>query len=46
MSGAIRFDEALSVDFGVDLCRRQRGVAEEFLDRAQIAAAGKKMRGE
>ena len=31
------------VDLGIGLRRRQRGVAEKFLHRAQIAAIGQKM---
>ena len=46
MGAAIGLDQAFGVDFGVDLCGRQRGVAEQFLDRAQIAAAREKVRGE
>ncbi len=43
---AIGLDQALGVDFGVDLRGRQRGVAEQFLDRAHVAAARQQMRGE
>ena len=46
MGRAIGLDQPVGIDRGVDLRRRQRGVAEQFLDRAQIAAAGEKMRGE
>ena len=31
------------VDLGVELGRRERGVAEQFLDPAQVAAAGEEM---
>ena len=34
------------VDVGIALGRRQRGMAQEFLDRAQIAAAGEEVGGE
>src|SRR6185312_5974589 len=34
------------VDLGVALRGRQRGVAQQFLDRPQIAAAGEQMGGE
>ena len=46
MGGAIGLHQAGAVDRGVDLRRRQRGMAEQFLDRAQIAAAPQKMGGE
>ena len=38
--------EPLVIDFGIALRRGEIGVAEEFLNRAQIAAAGQQMRGE
>src|SRR6185312_5541611 len=34
------------VDVAVDLRRRERAVAEQFLDRAQVRAAVQEMRGE
>src|SRR5665213_2982104 len=43
MRDAVDFEQPLGVDAGVNLGGRQRGVAEQFLDRAQIAAAGQKM---
>jgi len=46
MGAAIDFHQPFGIDRGVDLRGRQRGVAEQFLDRAQVAAAGEKMRGE
>ena len=39
-------EQALGVDRGVALRRRQAGVAQQFLDRPQIAAAAQKMRRE
>src|SRR6516165_2370012 len=45
MSAAIGLDQALGVHGGVDLRGRERGMAEQFLDRAQIAAASQQMRG-
>src|SRR5260370_18912566 len=39
-------DELRGVDRGVALRRRQAGMAQQLLDRAQIAAAGEQMRGE
>ena len=46
MRGAIGGDQPGAVDGGVDLGRRQRGVAEQLLDRAQIAAARQQVGGE
>src|SRR5580692_1052581 len=46
MRRAVSFDESVGVHFRVDLRGRQRRVAEQFLDRAQIAAAREEMRGE
>src|SRR5580692_2304438 len=46
VGGAIGADEAFGVDLGIDLRGRQRGVAEQFLDRADVAAAGEEVRGE
>ena len=37
-------EEALGFDRGIALGRRQAGVAQQFLDRAQIAAGAEKMR--
>ena len=34
-------EQPRGVDAGVDLCRRQAGVAQQFLDGTQIAAAAK-----
>src|ERR1700726_2295652 len=41
----VDFQQPLAVDAGIDLRGRKRGGAEQFLDRAQIAAAAQKMRG-
>jgi len=46
MGAVIDFKKPRSVDAGIDLGRRQAGMAEQFLDGAQIAAAGQKMGGE
>src|SRR3546814_12357676 len=46
MGLAVGRNEARRIDLGVALRRRQRGVTEQFLDRAQVAAIGQKMRGE
>src|SRR5262249_22767122 len=46
MGAAIDLEQVLSVDRGVDLRGRQRGVTEQFLDGAQIAAARQQVRGE
>src|ERR1700675_3004006 len=46
VGGAIGADQALGVDLGIDLRRCQRSVAEQFLDRADVAAAGEQVRGE
>src|SRR5579864_1990478 len=46
VGGAVGADQALGVDFGIDLRRRQRGMTEQFLDRAEVAAAGEQVRGE
>ena len=43
---AILGDEVAAVDFGVDLGGRQAGVAEKFLDDAEIGAIAQKMGGE
>src|SRR5262249_44549411 len=39
MRAAIDFKQPLAIDASVDLRRRERGVTEQFLDRAQVAAA-------
>src|SRR3954447_18520706 len=46
MRRTIGGQQSSSVDGGIQLRGRKRGVAEEFLDGAQIAAAAQKMRGE
>src|SRR5579859_6421004 len=46
MRAAIDLEQALAVDAGIDLRGRERGMAEQLLDRAQIAAARKQMRSE
>src|SRR5215208_3664035 len=46
MGVAIDLEQPLAVDRGVNLRGRKRGMAEQFLDRAQVAAARQKMRGE
>src|SRR5580692_3310662 len=46
VGGAISADQAFGVDFGINLRGGQRGVAEQFLDRADVAAAGEQVRGE
>src|ERR1700722_2133468 len=43
---AVGFDQPLGVHFRVDLRRCQRGMAEQFLDRADVAAACQQVRGE
>jgi hypothetical protein len=45
MGAAVDLKETLGVDSGIDLCGRERRVAKQLLDRAQIAAAGEEMRG-
>src|SRR4051812_36416326 len=45
MRGAIDFQEPLAVDAGIDLRGRERGVTEQFLNRAQVAAAAEQMGG-
>jgi len=37
-------EQALGVDGGIDLCGRERRVAKQLLDGAQIAAASEEMR--
>src|SRR5690242_18312269 len=39
-------DEALRIDGGVALRRRQAGMAQQLLDGAEVAAARQQMRGE
>src|SRR6516225_12491199 len=46
MGAAVDFQQSLGIDGGVDLRRRQRGVAEQLLDRTQIPAARQQMRCE
>ena len=46
MSAAIDFKQTIGVNSRIDLRRRERGVAEQFLDGAQIAAARQQMRRE
>src|SRR6478609_2241366 len=46
MRAGIDFQQPLGIDAGIDLRGRERGVAEQFLDRAQVAAARQQMRGE
>src|SRR5262245_30399127 len=45
MGAAVDFQQAFAVDAGVYLRGRERGVAEQLLDRAEIAATGQEMRG-
>src|SRR5882757_4629930 len=46
MSAAIDLEQTFAIDGGVDLRRRQGGMPEQLLDRAQIAAAREQMGGE
>ena len=46
MRARIDLAQTLDVDVRVALGRRQRRVAEKFLDSAEIAAAGEQMGGE
>src|SRR3954469_11578754 len=46
MGAAIDFEQTIGVNSGVDLRRGERGVAEQFLDGAEIAAAPEQMGGE
>src|SRR5450759_91550 len=41
--GAVDFQQPLAVDAGVDLRGRERGMAAQFLDRAQVAAAAQQV---
>ena len=43
MRVAIDVEQPRRVDLGVDLRRRQAGVAEQFLERAQVGAARQQM---
>ena len=46
MRRPIHLEQPLGVDAGIDLRGRERGVTEQFLDRAKVAAARQKMRRE
>ena len=46
VGGPIGADQAFGIDLGINLRGRQRGVAEQFLDRADVAAASEQVRGE
>src|SRR6202034_2168555 len=46
MRAAVDFEQPLGVDAGINLRGRQRGMPEQFLDCAQVAAAGEQMGGE
>ena len=46
MGPVVDFEQASYIDLGIALGRGQRSMAEQFLDGAQIAAAGQKMGGE
>src|SRR5205085_1072636 len=46
MSAFVDLQQMRLIDFGVALGRRERGVAEEFLDGAQVAAGAEQMGGE
>ena len=46
MSGPVDRQHLLGIDGGVPLGGRQRGVAEQLLDRAQVAAASEQVGGE
>jgi hypothetical protein len=46
MGVGINVEQTLGADRGIDLRGRERGVAEQFLDRAQVAAARQQVRGE
>src|SRR5207249_4929277 len=46
MRRVIDREEAFGLDRSVALCRRQAGMAQEFLNGAQIAAASEEMGGE
>lgn len=44
MCGPVACQQSLRIDLGVALRRGDRGVAEQFLDRAQIASRRQQMR--
>src|SRR6516225_8124489 len=46
MRRAIGIEQPRAIDRGIDLRRRERGMAQKLLDRAQIAAPPEKMRRE
>src|SRR4051812_44238238 len=46
MGRLVGVEQTLGIDRRIDLRGRQRGVAEKFLNRAQVAAARQKMRRE
>ncbi|ENN89583.1 hypothetical protein RHSP_59864 [Rhizobium freirei PRF 81] len=46
MGAVIDLEQPRGVDAGIDLCRRQAGVAKQLLDGAQIATTGQEMGGE
>src|SRR4249919_1962341 len=46
MGGSVRVAQAGRIDASVDLRGRDRGVAEQLLDRAQVGAALEQVRGE
>src|SRR3954453_10420634 len=46
MGGSVRVAKAGRIDASVDLGGRDRGVAEQLLDRAQVGAALEQVRGE
>ena len=46
VSGIVDGEEPCRIDRGVALRRRQAGMAEQFLDGAQIAAPGQQVRRE
>src|SRR6202020_1095993 len=46
MRALVNFKQPLAIDAGINLGGRQRSVAEQFLDRRQIAAARQQMGGE
>lgn len=45
MKFPVRVFETVLIDVGVDLRRRDIGVAEHFLDHAQVRAVGEQVRG-
>ena len=46
MRGFVNVEQALRIDAGIDLSRRQAGMPKQFLDGAEIAAAAEQVRGE